>query len=137
MPSPRKPKKPEDEEAEKFATWLTMRQYEFTHIANESGIGGKWAMIAQLKKARMGTSSGFPDYCIVLKRGALLFIELKKCRTLNDDGTPKALSTDKIDMPDEQKKWIAALDKVPNVSACFCFGFPEAMRKVLDLENLA
>jgi len=48
--------KGENLEAEKLTKWLRMRGYIFTHIANEMGIGGKVAMIANLRKQRMGLS---------------------------------------------------------------------------------
>jgi len=58
----------ENKEAEMFSEWLKMRGYTFTHIANESGLPKKYAMLSALRKKRMGTSSGFPDYAIILKR---------------------------------------------------------------------
>lgn len=70
----------EFDESVAFANWLRSNGYRFTHVANESGLPPKVAMRIGQKKRLMGTSKGFPDYLIVLKRGSLLFVELKKER---------------------------------------------------------
>lgn len=82
----------------------------------------------------MGTSPGFPDYCIVLKCGSLLFIELKRIRTHKKNGDFKALSSDGITVSEEQTEWIRRLNCLDNIGACVCFGYLEARTKVLESE---
>jgi len=43
----------ENEEAEALATYLKLKKYTFTHIANESGLPPKIAMLAAIRKKRM------------------------------------------------------------------------------------
>ena len=124
----------ENLEAELLAKWLNQKGYKFTHIANESWLPPKIAMLSSLRKKRMWTSPGFPDYCIILKSGALLFIELKKPRTRKKNGEFYALSSDWIEIKPEQEKWIEELNKLDNVWACFCFWYEEAKKKILESE---
>ena len=96
----------ENLESELFAKWLKSNEYKSTHIANESWLPPRVAMLSSLRKKRMWTSPWFPDYCIILKCGSLLFIELKKPRTLKKNGEYKALSSDWIEISPEQEEWI-------------------------------
>lgn len=128
-------KKSEEIEAEKFAKWLILSGYAFSHIPNESGLPAKVAMLAAIKKKRMWVSPWFPDYSIILKRWSLLFIELKKNRTKKKNWEYYALSTDWIDISDEQKKWIERLEWIDNVWACFCFWFEDAQKTVMIQEK--
>ncbi len=73
---------------------------------------------------------------IVLKRGALLFIELKIPRTKKKNGEYKAFSSDGIEMRQNQVEWIQTLDDIDNVRACFCYGFDEAKRIIQESENI-
>ena len=116
----------ENSEAEKFAKWLRLHGYYSTHIANESGLPKKIAMFSMIRKKRMGLSQWFPDYMIVLKRGSLLFIELKKRRSIKKNGEYSAYSTDSIDISPEQVAWIDKLDEIDNVGAFFAFWAEEA-----------
>jgi hypothetical protein len=77
-----KPLKWENLEAENLAKWLRLKDYRFSHLANESWLPPKVAMLSAMRKKRMGVSKGVPDYMIVLKRWALLFIELKRPRPI-------------------------------------------------------
>ena len=119
----------EQQHAEAFARWLTLNSYRFTHIANESGLPPKVAMIAAIKKKRMGVSPWFPDFLIVLKRWSLLFIEMKK-----EKGKKWGMNGSRI--APEQTEWIEALDVLNNVRAVFAHGWEEAVRIVQESENL-
>ena len=128
--------KPEQTEAYKFADWLRKNNYKFTHIPNETG-GHTQLQIAQAtQKRKMGVSVGFPDYCIFLKSGKTLFIELKRCLKKKKDGTDCALSTSGIDIKPEQEDWVDYLETRENIGACFCFGSEEAIAKVKSSELL-
>jgi len=76
----------ENQEAEQLANWLKVNNYLFTHIANESGLPPKVAMLSAIRKKRMGLSPGVPDFMIILKQGSLLFIELKRQRRVLKNG---------------------------------------------------
>lgn len=67
----------EHQHATAFAHWLRTNDYTFHHSPNETHTKS-WKQ--KRKNTLEGVSAGFPDYCIVLKRGSLLFIELKKAR---------------------------------------------------------
>ena len=84
----------ENIESELFVRWLKLHGYDSTHIANETGLPKRIAMLSALRKKRMGVSPGVPDYMIVLKRGSLIFIELKKQRTRKMNGEYSAYSSD-------------------------------------------
>lgn len=126
----------ENLEAETLSRWLTLQWYSFTHIANESGLPPKIAMLAALRKKRMWTSPWFPDYCIILKRGSLLFLELKKKRTRKKNGEYKAISSDWITISPEQAKWIEKLDNIDNVGALIAYWCEEAIEKIQELEKI-
>lgn len=77
---------PEDLECEKFKFWLQYKNYRFTHVANETGIGWfVWMKIGSRKK-KIGVSKWFPDYIIFLKRGGILFLEMKLPRKILKNG---------------------------------------------------
>ena len=118
----------EDEHATLFAQWLRSNWYKFHHIANEKGTSWKYAMLAQMKKKRLGMSKGFPDYCIILKRWSLLFIELKKER-----GKKWWLNGSSISP--EQECWIQDLHRLNNVGAFFAHGVEEAKEIVTREEK--
>lgn len=102
----------EDQEAQTFATWLRFKNFKFTHIANESGLPPKVAMIASAKKKRMGLSPGVPDFMVIIPNG-LIFIELKRLK-----GSKTS---------EEQKEWVSKLNKIPNVEAKICYGATQAI----------
>jgi len=79
----------------------------FTHIANET-FTKSWSV--KNKNKRMGVRRGFPDYAIVIKKGKVIFIEMKW-------GKNKAT--------EEQKEW---LELLPN--AYLCYGFNEAQKVI-------
>lgn len=88
-----------------------------------------------MRKKRMGVSPGVPDYMILLKRKSLLFIELKKKRTMKDNGEYYALSTDGIEIRPEQERWIEQLNEIDNTAAFFAYGSAEAIEIVRREDN--
>ncbi|MFO0764091.1 MAG: VRR-NUC domain-containing protein [Candidatus Gracilibacteria bacterium] len=119
----------ETQHSEAFARWLVLHRYIFTHIANESGLPPKVAMIVGAKKKRMGVSPGVPDFMIILKRGSLLFLEMKKER-----GPKGGLNDSHIDPT--QEEWIQALSSINNVGAFFAHGYEDAIRIVNEMEKI-
>ena len=125
----------ENEEAEALATYLKLKKYTFTHIANESGLPPKIAMLAAIRKKRMWLSPGFPDYCIVLKCWSLLFIELKKKRTRKKNWEYKALSSDGIKVSEEQEHWKNQLNTISNVQCNICYWCEEAIELIKRIDD--
>lgn len=123
----------EEVEGEMLAHWLRANNYKFTHIANESGLPPKVAMLSAMKKKRMWLSPWFPDFCIVLNRKSLLFIELKRQKSIWNNW--KILKSPSVISP-EQIMWIEVLNTIWNIEAHICYGFEEAKEKILEMENL-
>lgn len=124
----------EDKEAENLATWLRLNKYKFAHIWNESGQNGtKNILIMMAKKKRMWVSPWFPDYCIVLKRGSLLFVELKRQRQKLKNGN---LWSSPSNVSNEQKEWVEILSSLDNNMACISYWWQDAVKQVLYFENL-
>lgn len=124
----------EDTEAEILATWLQFNNYHFTHIWNESWQRGTKNIIAMMnKKKRLGVSPGFPDYCIVLKRGSLLFIELKRQRKIlkNWERGASPSITSK-----EQKQWVEILWSIQNIAAEICYWAEDTQNIINYYEQL-
>lgn len=119
----------EDWHAKLFAQWLHSNGYKFHHSPNEKGTGNHYAMLAQMKKKRLGMSKGFPDYIIILKRWSLLFIELKKERW-------KRWWLNGSTISPEQEEWIQDLHRLNNVGAFFAHGVEEAKEIVRREEKL-
>jgi len=121
----------EDQESECLANWLRANNYTFTHIANESWLPAHIARKAAIRKKRMGLSPWVPDFMIILKRWALLFIELKRCKRVLKNWT-KGASPSVIS--DEQIKWADALNEVSNVQVEFSYGYKEAISIIKSLD---
>jgi len=126
----------ENEEAECLARWLNTNNYLSTHIANESWLPPRVAMIAAKRKKRMWLRKWFPDYCIILKRGNLLFIELKKTRSYKKNWEFKALSSDGIVTSPEQLEWQEELNKLSNIQCNICYWHKEAIELIQRIEEL-
>lgn len=122
----------ENLEAERLAQWLRNNQYKHTHIANESWLPPKVAMMASMRKKRMWTSPWFPDYCIILKRWALLFIELKRPKKILKSWK---LGASPSSVSEEQLEWISQLSRLDNIEAQICYGCTEAINLINLLEN--
>ncbi len=124
----------EDIEAESLATWLRYKQYKFSHIWNESGQRGTVNIIRMMaKKKRMWVSPWFPDFCIVLKRWSLLFVELKRQRNRLKSGK---MWTSPSKVSDEQTEWVEVLAWLDNVMACIAYGWEDAKAFVEHFEEI-
>lgn len=106
----------EDFEATAFASWLDANGYTFSHLPL-STFTRSWAVKA--KNTRNGVRAGVPDFCLLLKRKQIMFVELKKVR--GGSVSP------------EQKKWLAELSAC-GVAAVVARGAEEAIQKVLAEE---
>ena len=124
----------ENYESEKLANRLRWKNYMFTHIANESWLPPKVAMLAAKRKQRMWLSPWFPDFCIILNINALLFIELKKQRSRKKNWDFKALSSDWIKISDKQIEWCNRLNQCANVQAEICYWADEAKKLIKRIE---
>lgn len=125
--------KTEDRESEAFAKWLQIKNYRFTHVANEIWIGWFVWMKIWARNKKIGVSKWFPDYIIFLKRGGILFLEMKLPRKILKNGKLGA-SPSKISP--EQKEWIEFLQKIDNAEARIAYGFDEAKEMVERCEKL-
>jgi hypothetical protein len=124
----------EDQEAEMLSNWLKANWYRFTHIWNESWQRGtKNIVIMMTKKKRLGVSPWFPDYCICLKRGAIMFIELKRQRRTLKSG--KMWSSPSV-ISKEQTEWIESLNAIKNIQAEICYWFQHAIEMIEKIENI-
>jgi hypothetical protein len=109
----------EDQESYAFAQLLLLYQrmgkvHVYSHIHHEAH-AASWS--GRLKKKRLGTRRGVPDYIIVIN-GKVLFIEMKRVK----DGV----------VSPEQKEWLIALDG-KTTRATVCKGYDEA-KAFLDKE---
>ena len=101
----------ESEEGNTLVAYLRTRGLKFHHSPNETGSSPE-AKRRAVRMKRQGTSSGFPDYTIIVN-GHLIFIELKR---------RKGSATSQ-----EQHAWIAALNEVNNVQGFIAKGADEAI----------
>lgn len=67
----------EHQETVLFANWLRANGYLFFKVPSET-YTTSWNQ--KRKNSAEGSSKGFPDMVIVLKRGSLAFVEMKKAR---------------------------------------------------------
>lgn len=122
----------EDAECEAFKFYLERNYYRFTHIANEIWIAGHIWMLVNKKKVRLGLRKWFPDYCIILDRGSLLFIEMKRQRPILKSGK-LWVSPSKISK--EQISWMWALNNVSNVQCEIAYWCDHAIQIVEEIEK--
>ena len=109
----------EDEESMAFSQWLRLKGLMYTYIGNDSGLPPRVAMLAAIRKKKLGLSAGFPDFVIVTD-GGILYCEMKRAK--------KSLST----VSPEQKTWIAVLNNCPGAEARVCYGAEEAIKFVQE-----
>lgn len=120
----------ESVEQEQLANWLDMNWYKFSAIRNESDTRSfyKWK-----QRKLSGCRKWIPDFCILLKRKAVLFIELKRQR-------PELKNWKKWKSPSvvspEQIEWNTAINEIDNVSACISYWYKEAIQHIQEHEQL-
>lgn len=123
---------PEDLECEAFKFWLHSKNYRFTHVANEIGVGGLIGIKIGSRNKKIGVSKWFPDYIIFLKRGGTLFLEMKLPKKILKNGKLWA-SPSKIS--DEQKEWIEFLNHSLRWDAWIAYWAEDAIRIVENVER--
>jgi hypothetical protein len=101
----------ESQEGDVLVAYLRLKNYKFTHIANETG-GTPEARRRAVRVKRQGVSRGFPDYLVLTKNG-LLAIELKRLK--GSKTSP------------EQREWIRSFNDV-GIPAMICKGAGEAIK---------
>lgn len=117
-------------EQQSLAMWLRSKNYLFYKSPSET-YTKSWT---QKRKNKMEwVTKGFPDIVIVLKRGSLLFIELKRQRRKLKNWKLWA-SPSKV--APEQKKWCETLNNIDNTGACICYWWQEAVAQIEYFENL-
>lgn len=124
--------KTEDRECEEFAKWLQIKNYRFTHVANEIWIGWFVWMKIWARNKKIGVSKWFPDYIIFLKRGGILFLEMKLPRKILKNGKLGA-SPSKISP--EQTEWIEFLNTTIRWDAWIAYWHQDAIRLVENCEK--
>lgn len=116
----------EHDEAVILADWLRFNKYKFHHSPNET-FTKSWTQ--KRKNKEEWVSKWFPDYCIILKRWSLLFIELKKSKW-------KRWWMNWSQISPEQKEWIDELEKLENTTAHICFWAEESIKLIKDYEKV-
>ena len=104
-----------------------------SHIANEIKAKPQYMK----KRADMGVSKGFCDYCLIVPtktQGTVtIFIELKRQKRLLKNGTYSASHTKTTP---EQLEWIKRLNECESTEARVCFGADEAVKYVEEIMKL-
>ncbi len=122
-----KPKAPsEQEEQEKLVEYMDLKGCKYSAIPN-STYTKSWKQ--KWKNKSMWVRAWLPDLFIIANNHAF-FIEMKKSRTLKNNGEYKALSSDWIDISEWQEIWINAINKT-EISAYICYWFKEA-KNIID-----
>lgn len=126
-------KRKEENEQIQLIFWLEERGYKYFSVPNSTFTK---SIVQHTRNTLMGVSSGVPDMCIVLKRGSLLFIELKRTLEATDYRKDGKIGSKAPKASKEQLEWIEELNKIDNIDARVCFGFEEAKNYVLYCENI-
>lgn len=117
-------------EQQALANWLRANNYVFYKSPNET-FTKSWNQ--KRKNTLEGVSKGFPDTTIILKRGSLLFIELKRQRPILKNWK---LGVAPSKISEEQIFWIDKLSKLENIDAIVCYWYKEAIEKIKYYESL-
>lgn len=116
-------------EQEMLAKRLDLKWYKFSAIRNESDTHSFYkGKIRKLSWCR----PWIPDFLIILKKWALLFIELKRQRKTWK--TWKLISSPSV-ISDEQKDWNKSLNIIDNVACFFTFWYKERIEIIEDQEK--
>lgn len=118
--------KGENLEQAKLVNWLEENNYKFTSIPNSTYTKSfKQKMVNTLTWLRPWLC----DILIILKRGSLLFIELKKKKW-------KRWGMNWSTISDEQLDWIDKLQNIDNIEACICHWHEESIEKIVSCEKM-
>lgn len=109
----------ESEEGKTLVAYLRINGYNFHHSPNETGRTPEMRRRA-VRMKQQGTSKGFPDYVVVLKRGGIAIVELKRVR-----GSATS---------QEQKDWIVAF-QAAGIPARICKGADAAISFIKEVEQ--
>lgn len=119
----------EDVECIRFSQWLTINKIPHCHIANESRLGSRSAMIRGAKLKRMGQSKGVWDYEIYIPikgiTGVVDCYEIVKVEMKRIKGGV---------VSPEQKKWQQIYEKA-GIECKICKGAKEAIDYIQNLIN--
>lgn len=107
----------EAQEGSTLVAYLRVKNYRFTHIANETGSSPE-AKRRAIRVKQQGVSRGFPDYLVITNAG-LVAIELKRLRGSK--------------LSPEQNEWVDALNAA-GVPAKVCRGAQEAIDFITRIE---
>ena len=121
----------EHDEAVALVETLDLMNISLWHIPQET-FTPHWGV--KMRNKKEGVRKGISDYLIYLpsercklKKGILLWIELKKPRNRKKSGEFCALSSDGITIYPEQEDFIKKMNTVGNVQGQICFGAEEAV----------
>lgn len=108
----------EEIEQAQVVEYLELRGFYFTAIPN-STYTKSWKQ--KTKNKQQGLRAGLPDLLIVIPRGPLLFLEMKRVK----GGV----------VSEKQKQWINVLNNINNVHAEVAKGFEHALEIIKKYEN--
>lgn len=111
-----------------LANRLDNYNYRFSAIRNESD---KLSFAKGKKRKKEWVRPGIPDFCLILKRWAMCFIELKRQRPI---WKKWQLLKSPSNVSEEQLVWIALLKMTPNVYASICYWAREAIEFIIESE---
>ena len=118
----------ENHEQEILAKYLDRNNYIFSAIRNESDFNN---IQKGVKRKREWVRKGIPDFCIILKRWALLFIELK--RQIDYSRSTKGKKVSNVSL--EQLKWQEELNNIPWVQCNICWWSQESIELIKRIER--
>lgn len=112
-----------------LTNYLQANWYTFSAIRNESDFNNiaKWA-----KRKREWVRKWIPDFCIILKRKSVLFIELKRQRKVLKSGK---LWVSPSKVSEEQLNFIWKLNECDNVSWEIAYWAKEAIKIIESYER--
>lgn len=123
----------EDQEAKNLHTELEYMGIAHAHVANEAKAKPQYMK----KRADMGVSKGFPDYCLLVptkNQGTVtIFIELKRQKRILNNGSYSVTHTK---TSQDQLEWIEKLNKCEETEARVCYGCEEAINYVKEIMEL-
>ena len=118
----------EDDEQEKVVAYCKYHSILCFSIPNGTNLSGnirrKTQQMMRLKKT--GLLTGASDLVVMLD-SKILFIEMKKCRSVKNNGEYRALSSDGISVSTDQLAFMDKVDKFSYADSTVAFGADEAI----------